>query len=65
MNSNDPRYKLYLGVDTHLELHVATLINELGQIVKSDSFSVNLTGYREVLWVPSKIWHRRDGKLWR
>lgn len=54
MNSNDPRYKLYLGVDTHLELHVATLINELGQVVKSKSFSVDLAGYRELLaWCKS------------
>ncbi|HDU8577906.1 IS110 family transposase [Vibrio alginolyticus] len=54
MNSNDPRYKLYLGVDTHLELHVATLINELGQVVKSKSLSVNLAGYRELLaWCKS------------
>lgn len=49
MNSDDPRYKLYLGVDTHLELHVATLINELGQVVKSKAFSANLSGYRELL----------------
>lgn len=48
MNSNDPRYKLYLGVDTHLELHVATLINELGQVFKSKAFSANLSGYREL-----------------
>lgn len=54
MNSNDPRYKLYLGVDTHLRLHVATLINELGQVVKSKSFSVDLAGYRELLaWCKS------------
>ncbi|EGQ7895635.1 IS110 family transposase [Vibrio parahaemolyticus] len=49
MNSNDPRCKLYLGVDTHLELHVATLINVLGQVIKTKSFSVNLAGYRELL----------------
>ncbi|MCF7497051.1 hypothetical protein L3V35_18720 [Vibrio sp. L5-1] len=54
MNSNDPRYKLYLGVDTHLDLHVATLINELSQVVKSKSFSVDLAGYREHLaWCKS------------
>lgn len=54
MNSNDPRYKLYLGVDTHLELHVATLINELGQVVKSKSFCVDIAGYRELLaWCKS------------
>ncbi|WCE29327.1 IS110 family transposase [Vibrio sp. SCSIO 43137] len=54
MNSNDPRYSLYLGVDTHLELHVATLINELGQVVKSKAFSANLSGYRELFaWCKS------------
>ncbi|EOD5385522.1 transposase, partial [Vibrio parahaemolyticus] len=54
MNSNDPHYKLYLGVDTHLELHVATLINGLGQVVKSNAFSANLSGYRELFaWCKS------------
>ncbi|MFC5077896.1 Transposase IS116/IS110/IS902 family protein [Vibrio thalassae] len=48
MNNNDPRYKLYLGVDTHLELHVATLINELGQVVKNKAFSADISGYREL-----------------
>ncbi|MCB5361998.1 IS110 family transposase [Vibrio splendidus] len=45
---------MYLSVDTHLELHVATLINELGQVVKSKPFSVDLAGYRELLaWCKS------------
>ncbi|WP_200874566.1 IS110 family transposase [Vibrio sp. ER1A] len=54
MNSNDPRYKLYLGVDTHLELQVATPINELGQVIKSKSFNADLACYRELLaWCKS------------
>ncbi len=48
MNSNDPRYNLYLGVDTHLELHVATLINELGQVAKNKAFNASISGYREL-----------------
>ncbi|WP_429054053.1 IS110 family transposase [Aeromonas rivipollensis] len=54
MNSNDPRYKLYLGVDTHLEIHVATLINELGQVVKNKAFSASISGYGELFaWCKS------------
>lgn len=54
MNSNDPRYQLYLGVDTHLDLYVATLINQLGQVVKSQAFSASLSGYRKLLpWCQS------------
>ncbi|MEZ9629723.1 IS110 family transposase [Vibrio breoganii] len=62
MNSDDPRYKLYLGVDTHLELHVATLINELGQVVKSKAFSANLSGYCELLaWCKSYGFLQKSG----
>lgn len=62
MNNNDPRYKLYLGVDTHLELHVATLINELGQVVKSKEFSAKLSGYRELLaWCKSYGYIQKAG----
>ncbi len=62
MNSNDPRYKLYLGVDTYLELHVATLINELGQVVKNKAFSANLSGYRELFtWCKSYGFLQKSG----
>lgn len=62
MNSNEPHNRLYLGVNTHLELHVATLINEPGQIIKSKSFSVNLAGYRELLaWCKSYGYLQKAG----
>ncbi|WP_274013130.1 IS110 family transposase [Vibrio parahaemolyticus] len=62
MNSDDLRYKLYLGVDNHLDLHVATLINELGQVVKSKAFSANLSSYRELLaWCKSYGFLQKSG----
>jgi hypothetical protein len=35
MNINDPTNQLILGVDTHLDLHVAVLVNMIGQVVRT------------------------------
>jgi transposase len=35
ININDPRNQLILGVDTHLYLHVAVLVNMIGQLVST------------------------------
>jgi len=37
------------GVDTHLETHVAVLINNLGQVIDTDEFSVCTIGYGKLL----------------
>jgi predicted esterase len=41
MNINDPRNQLILGVDTHLDLHVAVLVNVIGQVVSTEAFETN------------------------
>jgi transposase len=43
-----------LGVDTHLDLHVAVLINTLGQVICTAEFATNSTGYAKLLrWCQS------------
>ena len=41
--------QLTLGVDIHLETHVAVLINNLGQVIDTDEFSVCTIGYEKLL----------------
>lgn len=41
--------QLVLGVDTHLEVHVAAIMNPAGQLLGSKDFSVSTTGYID-LW---------------
>ncbi|MDR5900331.1 transposase [Halomonas vilamensis] len=38
-----------LGVDTHLDVHVGVVINELGQLLGTRSVSANAAGYAELL----------------
>ncbi len=40
---------LVLGVDTHLEEHVAALLDPLGRCIDSSSFPATRAGYRELL----------------
>ncbi|WP_427029549.1 IS110 family transposase [Halomonas sp. H2] len=40
---------LILGVDTHLDIHVGVVINELGQLLGTRSVSANAAGYAELL----------------
>jgi len=49
MDHKHPKNQLILGVDTHLDCHVAVLINTLGQVVSTDEFETNLNGYKKCL----------------
>lgn len=49
MNIDDPKNQLILGVDTHLDLHVAVLINKIGQVVCTAEFETNKQGYNKLL----------------
>lgn len=54
MNLDDPRSQLVLGVDTHLDLHVAVLVNMLGQVICTKEFDTNKKGYNQLLkWCSS------------
>lgn len=44
------------GVDTHLDVHVAAVINHIGQILATNSFPTTAAGYRQLL-----AWMRRFG----
>lgn len=46
------------GVDTHLDVHVAAVINHIGQILATRSFPTTRAGYRHLL-----AWMRRFGVL--
>lgn len=48
MNVESPE-ALILGVDTHLDVHVGVVINELGQLLGTRSVSANAAGYAELL----------------
>ncbi len=48
------------GVDTHLEVHVAAVIDHIGQILATRSFPATPAGYRQLL-----AWMRRHGELGR
>jgi transposase len=50
--SDDP--EVILGVDTHLDQHVAVLIDSIGRIVGTRSISTNAAGYDELIrWAGS------------
>lgn len=48
MYQNETTNNLTLGVDTHLDSHVAVLVNGIGQVVDTQEFTVNLRGYNEL-----------------
>jgi len=58
MNLDDPRNQVVLGVDTHLDLHVAVLVNMLGQVICTKEFDTNKKGYCRLL-----KWYRSFGQL--
>ena len=60
MNIDDPTNQLILGVDTHLDLHVAVLINMIGQVVCTEKFETNNKGYNKLL-----KWCNSFGKLFK
>jgi transposase len=42
------------GVDTHLDVHVAAALNQIGALLGSRSFPANARGYRQLLgWLRS------------
>lgn len=47
-NRNDISNNLTLGVDTHLDNHVAVLVNNIGQVVDTNEFTVNSIGYSQL-----------------
>jgi transposase len=47
-------HEVILGVDTHLDMHVAVLIDEVGRVVATDSFPTTTGGYEKLIeWVGS------------
>ncbi len=58
MNPKHPNNQLILGVDTHLNCHVAVLINTIGQVICTDEFETNLKDYKKLL-----RWCQSFGKL--
>lgn len=46
MNRNHEHNSLTLGVDTHLDMHVAVLLNGVGQLLDSAEFQVSAKGYK-------------------
>jgi transposase len=52
--------RVILGVDTHKEVHVAAVINAMGTLLASQSFSTSGSGYEQLL-----VWARSFGSLSR
>ena len=48
MNCNDISNNLTLDVDTHLDNHVAVLVNSIGQVIDTQEFIVNSGGYEQL-----------------
>jgi transposase len=54
MGESTSSTEVILGVDTHLDQHVAVLINAVGRVVGSRSVETNAAGYEELLdWASS------------
>lgn len=54
MNRDHINNQLTLGVDTHLNTHVAVLINHIGQVIDTQEFPVCITGYEKLYnWAKS------------
>lgn len=49
MSPLNPDKQLILGVDTHLDIHVAVLINSIGQTVSDAEFPTTPNGYQKLL----------------
>ena len=49
------RVEIYGGVDTHRDVHVATVVDAAGRVLGSGSFAAEAAGYRQmVAWLRSK-----------
>lgn len=54
MNRNHENNALILGVDTHLDVHVAVLLDNIGKVVDKCEFQVSTAGYKELFkWTES------------
>jgi len=54
MRESTSNVEVILGVDTHLDQHVAVLIDAVGRVVGSRSVATNVAGYEELLdWAGS------------
>lgn len=49
MNPDNPLNQLTLGVDTHLDIHVAVLLNGIGKLISTKEFPVCHDGYKLML----------------
>ena len=56
----DPSRPVTGGVDTHLEFHVAAIIDDIGRILGTETFPASVAGYWSLL-----AWMRRHGQLRR
>lgn len=57
---HDQRNEVTAGVDTHAEVHVAAVIDEVGRVLGTQSFPTTLPGYRSLL-----RWLAEHGRLVR
>lgn len=70
MNRQNPENNLILGVDTHLDINVAVLINPLGQVIATSEFEMNTKGYEHLYkWcysfgIINFCRHRRYRNIW-
>ena len=54
MNRNHENNCLTLGVDTHLDIHVAVLLDTVGKVIDKREFQVSAQGYQELYkWTES------------
>ena len=49
MNPDNQLNQLTLGVDTHLDVHVAVLLNGVGKLISTKEFPVCYEGYKSLL----------------
>ena len=56
----DPARPVTGGVDTHLDIHAAAVVDDLGRVVGSESFPTTAAGYKALV-----TWMRRHGALQR
>ena len=52
---SDGRVDVFGGVDTHRDVHVAAVVDTVGRVLGSESFTADSIGYRRmVAWLGSK-----------
>lgn len=53
-----PNRKIFGGVDTHADVHVAAVIDEVGGVIDTKSFTTDVKGYRALV-----AWMRSHGEV--